>query len=54
MEEKNEKAKNIIIGILIGVIFFLVIALVYVSYNNFIIKDNANSNDSNKNIIKEM
>ena len=45
MEEKNEKGKNIIIGILIGVIVCLVIALVFVSYNKFIVKDDTNTNN---------
>jgi len=47
MEEKNEKGKNIVIGILIGIICCLVIAIIFICYNKFIIKDNTNTNNSN-------
>ena len=49
MEEKNEKGKNIVIAILIGVIVCLAIALIFVSYNKFIVKDNNNTNINNNN-----
>ena len=50
MEKNNEKGKNIVIGILIGVIVCLVIALIFVSYNKFIGKDeNKKSNSINNN-----
>ena len=47
MEEKNAKGKNIVIGILIGVIVCLAIALIFVSYNKFIVKDKTNSSNNN-------
>lgn len=45
--EKNEKGKNVLIGILIGIIVCLVIALVLVSYNKFMVKDESNTNNIN-------
>lgn len=53
MEKNNEKGKNIVIGILIGIIACLVIALVFVSYNKFIVKDDTNNSDNNKNTVEE-
>lgn len=46
--EKNEKGKNIVIGILIGIIVCLVIALIFISYNKFVVKNKVNT-DSNNN-----
>ena len=53
MDEKNGKGKNIVIGILIGIIVCLTIALVFVSYNKFIVKDDINNSDNNKNAAEE-
>ena len=47
MEKKDEKGKNIIIGILIGIIVCLTIVLVFVSYNKFIVKNETNSSTNN-------
>jgi len=47
MEEKNEKGKNIIIVVLIGIIICLVIALIFVSFKKFIVKNENITNDSN-------
>ena len=46
MEKKNLIGKSIMIGILIGIIVCLVIALIFVCYNNFILKDNINSENN--------
>ena len=42
MEKNNEKGKNIIIGVLLAVIVCLSIALVFVCYNKYNLKENNN------------